>query len=440
MLPHRKRRGFQPHRLTSSAPRDTEFLLHRTPYFSESSTDCTTVDSTAEKYKGSVGISMRGMSARDAGKPRLCLATVRCNVTTSSTRLRAVRGRYLDKRAAGPVTFIAQHLDQPTPASIENAAVETGFSADVAAGVCSGPFGATGHIPQLQFLDDHRTVVLGVAIRDLMQVPVPLPANCAVDSGDTASRFLLIGTPFLASGDHALCAGETLKTLLQVRRLWNKSTSGIGDEIDHAAVEGDWVAAWSNRICDNELADDAGKPLVPIAYDAARLRCAFEWSMDHCLEQTEFGEADAAILQSPDFGMRFAQRHRISALALPARLHRKPLKAALPRFVELDEQLRADVPWDISKPWKLSAKPGQLLALVKGRVVSPLAAWTCEAKQPLLMGQVPQIAQRVLPRIKTHDLCYGRIDPIAVGFVNRPHQINVSEFSDTLGLRPGRIT
>lgn len=75
-------------RRPDSAPRDAEFLLHRTASSTGSSTDCTAVASTAEKDFRSVHISIRLMTARNTLELRLTPAARVIDVTADGAHLR----------------------------------------------------------------------------------------------------------------------------------------------------------------------------------------------------------------------------------------------------------------------------------------------------------------------------------------------------------------
>ena len=430
MLPRRKRRGFRPRRVTSPAPRDVEFLLRRAPYFSGSSTDSNAVDSTAEKYKGSIGIGVVFVATSRAHEPSLRRSVVRSDMPASRARLRAVVGGHFKQRASCPVTFVAQHRRQPAPTGVEYAAVEARFGAHVLAWSFLGAFGTPGHVPHLQLLDNHRAVALGVAIGNLMQGKVPLPADCAVNACDPGTCFLLIATPFLAPRHHALCARQSAKTLLEVGRLLDTVALGIGNEVDDASVQSDGGSRGWHGVCDLELAHDAHKPLVVVADDRTRLCRPFKLAMDHRAQPAELGKPDSCAVKAPRFGVRLAQGRNISSLALPARLPSELAKAPLPRLVELDEQLRTHVAGHVCQPRQLGSQRGEVVDLVKRGVILSLASWPGEAEQTLLVRQVPQKPQGVVPRGESFALRRRRIDAITVRFTKGPHSTTLAGGSD----------
>ena len=430
MLPRRKRRGFRPRRVTSPAPRDVEFLLRRAPHFGGSSTDSNAVDSTAEKYDDSVGVGMVFVATSRAHKPSLRRSVVRSDMPAGRTRLRAVVGGHFKQRASCPVTFVAQHRRQPAPTGVEYAAVEARFGTHVSSRFVPGAFCTPGHVPHLQLLDNHRAVALGIAIGNLMQGKVPLPADCAVDACYPGTCFLLIATSFLAPRHHALCVRKFAKASLEVGRLLDTVALGIGNEVDDASVQSDGGSRGWHGVCDLELAHDAHKPLVVVADERAGLGGSFELAMDDGAQPAELGKPDSCAVKAPRFGVRLAQGRNISSLALPARLPSELAKAPLPGLVELDEQLRTHVARHVCQPRQLGSQRGEVVDLVKGGVILPLASWPGEAKQALLMRQVPQKAQGVVPRRQSRRLRGRRIDAIAVRFANCPHGITLAGGSD----------
>jgi hypothetical protein len=99
MLPRPKGRGFRLACRPSSAPRDAELLLRRPPN-GVASTACTPVASTGVEHLGSVHVGVRAVPARDALEFALAPAARRIDDTAFGARLRAVRRRNLDHRAA----------------------------------------------------------------------------------------------------------------------------------------------------------------------------------------------------------------------------------------------------------------------------------------------------------------------------------------------------
>ncbi|MEY4512512.1 MAG: hypothetical protein RLZZ450_4634 [Pseudomonadota bacterium] len=140
--------------------------------------------------------------------------------------------------------------------------------------------------------------------------------------------------------------------------------------------------------------------------------------MEHRAKVAELRKPQHLAVQPPDLGVRLSEPEKTTPLALPARLPSDTLKAALPGLVELDQQLRAHVAWDVCQPRQFSPQRCQLADLVERCVVAALVTWATKAQAPLLVGKVPQEAQRRLPPEQTRLLLSCRVHTKAECFAN----------------------
>lgn len=93
--------------MLSSTPHNAEFLFHRTAS-AGSSTDCTTVVSTAENILRRVQVSVLGVAAGGTAKDRLAGSASRVDYPTDRALLARVVGRYLNQGAARPCELVTQ--------------------------------------------------------------------------------------------------------------------------------------------------------------------------------------------------------------------------------------------------------------------------------------------------------------------------------------------
>lgn len=420
MLPRPNRSGFREPRViaTSSAPRDAEFLLHRTPYIGGSSTDNTAVDSTAEQHFGSVGIGVCFDSASHAAEHRLRAAALRCYVAAPCARLRTVRGGDFDKLPACPGALVAQHLSESSPAGAENASVKARLGADVRARRVRGATRRSRHVLNLQLLDDHPAVVMGVVICELVQGVVTLPADLPVKARHPEPRLLLVLAPLLLSSDDALSARQTTLCSLEVAGIVVPHSVRVRNKRRYATIQRDRWPACRCRVGHYDLAHDHDEPLVAIADDRAGFRCALGRSVHHGVEDANLGKPDVRASDRPDARMRLADTDAIAALAFPARRPGQAAEAALPRLVEFNQELCTDVTRHVGEPWQFGAEIGQFLHLIEGGVVAPFAARPMQTQHALLVRQVPEESQRVFPTQQPSLLFGARVDAVAKRLVN----------------------
>ncbi len=163
---------------------------------------------------------------------------------------------------------------------------------------------------------------------------------------------------------------QTLQCPLIEARQIVDVTIAVSDEVHHAALKRDDRLGVEERVGDFELAHDGSEPLVAFAPRVTCLGRTFQRAMHDRSKVAELRDTKLASIESPGLRVRLTQREEILAFAFPARRARELLEAALPGFVELDEQLRAHVARYISQPRQLGAQLRQLVDLIERRVVS----------------------------------------------------------------------
>jgi hypothetical protein len=137
---------------------------------------------------------------------------------------------------------------------------------------------------------------------------------------------------------------------------------------------------------------------------------------------TEFGKPECTSHEAPDLGVRLDETEGISALALPARSSCEPLEAALPRLIELDQELCTNVARYVGEKRELGAERFQLVDLVESVRIETKG--TRQAELSLLEGKVPQEAERGLPGKQALLLPFARVDPKLEPLMT-PHQKNI---------------
>jgi hypothetical protein len=316
--------------------------------------------------------------------------------STSRTSLRGVRGRNFHELTSAPSKLVLQHVSKLRPSSSSNATSEAVVPE---------------HALDVELLDDDRTVALSVGSRQFVQDVFALSLDLAVDTARAIQGFCSVLGSFLPSRHDSLSATEFLQSFFQVLGIRFEFSIGISEQVGDAAIDGHRRNNPRPRIGDFVLAQETGKPLVAVPSDRAGLRNPFEGTVDHDLQGFELGEVQLVSEESPSLGMRLAESDYISSLSLPARLVSQLLETSLPSLVQLYEQLSAYIARNLSDPWKLGSQSSQFVDLIKRCDVLPLAARTRKSDQPLLVGNVPQKPQGVLPANQDLSLLPGWVDP-----------------------------
>ena len=112
------------------------------------------------------------------------------------------------------------------------------------------------------------------------------------------------------------------------------------------------------------LTDQRGEPLVTIAPYGAGLGFAFERTVHDSSQISKLRKAERRALESPNLCMRLGESETVALPSLPAWSASYPLEATLPGFVELDQQLGANVTRHVREPGQLGPKLGKLVDLI----------------------------------------------------------------------------
>jgi putative transposase len=251
-----------------------------------------------------------------------------------------------------------------------------------------------------------------------MENMVALPAYLALQTGDLGGGLFPVVAPFLRSGETPLRPHDLRRHPVEVARVLDEATLAVGDDVRHAAVERDRGASPARRFGGLQLADDAGKPLIAVANERARLWRALERAVDDDLQRAELREDQPVEAEAPNLRVWLTQPQRVAPLALVARTATQPLERALPRLVEFDQELCAHVARHVGQPRRLGAERRQLVDLVERRRVAPFVLRTREPDQALLVREVPEPAQGAFPRPKPCRLVGRRVDAEAEGLAH----------------------
>src|ERR1700745_3596967 len=347
---------------------------------------------------------MVGVATGSAAKYGLRGAIIGVNATAVAACLRTIRGRNFNKLSSVPRELVAQHARERRPSGVINTACKTSACFD--------------HVADLKFLDHDGAVVIGVAVTECVQEMFTLATHFTVQSHYADLRLLSVFRSFLASRDDTLGMRETLRSNTQMTRRFDDSAVGVSHYVNYTAIDRDnRFLALRGR--DNfKFAHDRCKPLITVAFDRASLRRAFELSMYDGTNWSDFRKVQYIAIEPPDLRMRFTQSGNITPLALPMGLARKFFKAALPCFIQFDEELDPDITRNVCKPKQFRAQFGQFICLVEDRQVDAITLWTRITNQTLFVGEVPEETKCVAPAVKPFSLLDRRVDSEAKYLVN----------------------
>ena len=349
-----------------------------------------------------------GSAAEDGASTRAC---VDVPAGADAACLAGVRGDFLLKSSSAPCELVAEHLPEAAPCRIEDAS--------------SKPSVGLHHVADLEFLNHDHAVALGVVVAENVQDVVALPTHLPVQDSDTSFGLLSVLGSFLPATDRTLGAREALQAGFVEAVGGHETPIGVAHEVHNASVDGDHGCRALDGFGYVDLADDARKPLVPIALQRAGLGATIQRMVEDRAEVPEFREADGAAVEAPSLRVRLAEGQRVAASALPSWGSGELGETPLPRSVEFDEKLGADVAWNIGEPRAGSAKLGQFVDLVECGRVAPLSFRARESHQPLLQREVPQEPQCVLPPSNAGDLLDRQVDTVAESLADA-HEVNRS--------------
>lgn len=349
------------------------------------------------------------MTTRNTQKHSLRRSVAGVRVPAHRASLARVGRGHLDKSTSGPRQLVPEHPDERSPTSIEDASVETRLLADVGARGIDTALGAASHGLHVQLLDDHRAVVLGVAGAEFVQNVGALPADLPVQFGNTGLGLLSVLGSFLASGNGPLGTREALLCSLEESRVRHQCTVGVGEQVGDSTVDAnDRFRAW-NRLRHVNFAADAAEPLVDLANYGARLRLALKRAVNARRNRAELREHKRIAFDSEGLGCN--ERGHVSPFALPAGLPAQALETTLPRLVEFNKELGAQVTWHVGEPWQLSTQRGEFVDLVERCRITLLGPR--KSHKALFVGEVPQKSQSALPRVHASNLLYRWVDAVS---------------------------
>ena len=353
----------------------------------------------------SIEIGVVGMTT--AGAAEMLPATrIGVNGATSGARLRRIGRRHFDQLAARPRQLVAQHVRKARPSRPGDVPREVAI---------------LDHAGNIQILNHDGAVALGVVVAENVQCVFALSPDLAVQTHHAELRLFSVLRSFLSSRDGTVGAGEPGQCLFEVGGVGNKSPVAVGEQVGHTAIDGDDGLGARGRVGDLDLADNRGKPLISVSVDRAGCGLTLKRSVSDAAQVAELQEANAIARKTPRSHTRRCERKRSWSPSLPVWSPTDPLEAPLPRIFEFSQKLNAHPAWNVSKPRQLCAKVGEFAHLSKRRWIDPLPLLASEPHQPLLVSEVPQEPESILPLTKPRDLRWRRVDAKPKALVNE-HQ------------------
>ena len=339
---------------------------------------------------------MLDQTARNTNELRLRTTVCNVYVLARVAGLRGVGGRNFDKCSARARELVSQKLCKSSPSDRTNTTSE--------------PSADAHHVLRMQRLYDNDAVTIGIRRRETVQSMIALTSNLSTKAHDTHLRLFSIFRPFLSSRDNTLCMRKTTHGMFVEARILDNFAVTVCDDVHDATIDSDdgrgsWNGGWHLK-----LTHDAHEPLIAILAERACFWLTFNWPMYDDAHGAKFWEMEPLAAESPSLRMRLTERKLVTPLTLPTWSVCKFLEAALPRMVQLNEELIAHVARNLCKPRKLSSKIRQLVDLIERCRVSPFALRASVSKEPLLMCEVPQKTQSVLPSSHAQHLRRVRVD------------------------------
>lgn len=287
-------------------------------------------------------------------------STFGVDVSARAARLRAVRGWNFYELTSAPRELVLQHLSETAPSSVENTERE------IAAGL--------DHVFDLELLNHDDAVAIGVAVTEDVQKVFALSTYFSVDARNAEFGFGLVLRSFLASRNYALSMCETMSSCSQISWRFDDPTVGVGNYVDHTAIDCDHGIGARRGVSDLDFADNECEPLIPVPFDRAGFWFTFDATVHNGVDRTDFREVQGCSVEAPLFLVRFAESEHVTSFALPSGRTRKFLEAALPCRVQFMEKLHGNIARNVSQPWKTGAQFGQFLRLIEGRWIDAITA------------------------------------------------------------------
>lgn len=237
-----------------------------------------------------------------------------------------------------------------------------------------------------------------------------LPPDFSVKSSNEELCFCLVVRSFLSTSDGSLGSGEPGESFSEEGGVRNDPPVGVGQEVCDPAIDRYDGLGSRNGVSDLNFANNQCEPLIPVPLESAGFGLSFEWSVNDATKVAEFRKPKVAAVKTPFIEMRLITAKKVPSLSLPAWSFSKSFEATLPRLVQFDEKLSADIAGHVSEPRKFGPKVRQLVDLIEGgRVLFVLAA-AGQTNFSLLKSEVPKEPEGGLPLPQPSNLCFGGID------------------------------
>lgn len=363
----------------------------------------------------SMRIGMLFVTTSDANEKSPRRAIVSRRVPTYSAHSRRVTRVNLDQRSATPVSFVSKLTTDLAPSNITDRAIESALGPDVFTRVFDVSFCASHHVTDLQCFDDDSTVVLGIAVRQLMLPVSSLISNLSINSRDAALSLCAAITSFPFTRQSSLRSSKFSLRLLEVSRIFDKSAIAIRDGNGNAHVESDgfiFVRMLGRWFYD--FACDAHVPMIHILGQRDNLGRARDAPMTPNLQPSNLGKSDAFSGDTKTFGR--TRSHCCPIMISSFFKAGEPLafrKKRPPCNVDNAKQWLRKIRRNVTVPLAFAPKLGKLARL--SIVCWPWSRLSTQTLAPLVGRRIPQRPQRVLPGIKPPRLLTRRIRAKAVG-------------------------
>jgi hypothetical protein len=332
----------------------------------------------------------------------LTMARIRIDMFASKACLRAVGCWNFNKLPSTPQELVAEHLCEFAPASPSNVASEVRV---------------LNHATDIEPLNHDSSVALGIVMRELMQQMFTLPSHLAMDTSNASICFLPVLGSFLSSGSNTLCPGESSESLFEMLWIRNEFAIRISKQIrDPAIKSNDWLGTFL-RLNYVDLAHETCKPLVSIASNGTGLWFTFQRAMIDTPSASNLRKTQISSVESPGLWVWLAKTKNISVFALPVGRLSESFETSLPRLIEFDEKLSANIARDICQPRNFSSELSQFLDLIESCRIATLQLWPGVSHSPLFVSEIPEPTQSMLPRRQSLDLSWRWIDAKAKALV-----------------------
>lgn len=337
---------------------------------------------------------MVNVSAFRTAKP-FSVTRIGIDLPTRKTGLRTVHSGNFNQRPARPCQLVSEHLAKYRPSCTCNV---------------SGQMVISNHPLHVELFEDDRSVAFGVGSRQLVQDVISLSFHLAVNTIDSIDSFRSVFGSSLSPRNDTLSTRKSSQRLFQVFGIRNNLTIRISKKIGDASVycdNGFGSRGWGRCF---DFAQQACKPLISVFANQTGFRLAFDGTVQDQRNIPKLRETEFVTIQSPRFRVRLTESKGVLAHALEFRGSTKFFETPLPSFVEFDEQLSANIPGDISKPWPFRSPPSQVVDLVESRKVS---FWFFfEGSETLSKCVIPKPSQGMFPSIQPSNLLPSWIDAI----------------------------